>query len=66
MPTPSEGLNSDSSEEAIRDAISETVAQLVNEGFPQDQAVAIALEQARKAVGREIAPQKRGRTRSAR
>lgn len=60
MPTPAEGLQSDSSEDVIRKAISATVSQLVGEGFDQDQAVAIALQQARKAVGKEVAPQQGG------
>lgn len=66
MPTPSESLTSESSEEAVRKAISATVSQLVDEGFPQDQATAIALEQARKATGKELAPSRQSRARSAR
>ena len=56
MPTPSESLTPESPDEAIRQAISDTVAQLVEEGFPQDQAVAVALEQARKATGKDLSP----------
>ena len=66
MPTPSDSLTSDSSDEAIRQAISDTVAQLVEEGFPQDQAVAIAFEQASEATGKELAQGGESRTRSAR
>ena len=66
MPTPSEGLGKDSSDEEIRKAVSDTVSQLVGEGFEQDQAVAIALEQARKATGKDLAPERGSRSRSAR
>ena len=66
MPTPSEGLSPDSSDDAIRKAVGDTVSMLVEEGFPQDQAVAIALEQARKATGKELAPERETKARSAR
>ena len=66
MPTPSEGLGKDSSDEEIRKAVSDTVSQLVSEGFAQDQAVAIALEQASKATGKDLAPEQGTRSRSAR
>lgn len=54
MPAPAEGLNKDSKDEAILDAIEKTISQLVREGFEQDQAVAIAHEMARKATGRQL------------
>lgn len=54
MPTQAEGLNSGSPDEQIKAAISATIQQLVNEGREQDQAIAIALEQARKATGKEL------------
>ena len=54
MPTKAEGLSPSSSEEAINAAISESIATLVNEGYPQDQAVRIAYEQARKATGKNL------------
>lgn len=53
-PTLAEGLTPDSSEAQIKAAISSTIAQLVNEGYPQDQAIAISHEQAEKAIGRSI------------
>lgn len=60
MPTPSEGLTKDSSDEEIRKAVSATISQLVDEGFPQEQAQAIALEQARRATGRESGQSRSG------
>ncbi len=65
MPTPAENLSTDSADDAIKEAISATVSQLVGEGMPQDQAVAIALEMARKATGKDLAP-KQSRARRAR
>lgn len=54
MPTPAEGLTKESSEEAVQAAISKTIEQLVGEGFEQDQAIAIAFNQAKTATGREL------------
>lgn len=54
MPTPAESLTSESSEEAVTDAVEKTISQLVREGFEQDQAVAIAFNQAKTATGREL------------
>ena len=65
MPTPAESLRSDSEDDVIAQAISETVSQLVNEGMPQEQAVAVAHEMARRATGKDLAP-KQSRTRRAR
>lgn len=52
MPTLAEGLSPTSSEAQIKAAISDTIAQLVNEGTPQDQAIAIAYSMAEKATGK--------------
>lgn len=54
MPTMAQNLTPDSSEAQIKAAISAAIAQLVREGTPQDQAVAIAYEQARKSTGKEL------------
>ncbi len=54
MPTLAEGLSSSSPDEQIKAAISSTIQQLINEGREQDQAIAIALDQARKATGKEL------------
>ena len=58
--TPAEGLTSDSSEQEIQQAIIATISQLVEEGFPQEQAQQIALEQAKKAMGREAGERQSG------
>ncbi len=55
MPTLAEGLSSSSPDEQIKAAISSTIQQLMEEGREQDQAIAIALDQARKATGKELA-----------
>ncbi len=60
MPTPAEDLNKDSPNEAIKEAISSTVSQLVNEGFEQEQAVAIAFRQASKATGKDLGQTRQG------
>lgn len=41
--------------------MADTVGQLVEEGFPQDQAVAIVLNQAGKATGKELGSPRPGR-----
>ncbi|GAH64794.1 unnamed protein product [marine sediment metagenome] len=56
MPTMAEGLTPQSSDAQIKAAISATIALLVREGREQDQAIAIAYSQARKATGKELAP----------
>lgn len=56
MPTPAESLTKDSKEDAVVDAISRSIAQLVKEGYDQEQAAAIAYSQAREATGRELRP----------
>jgi len=54
MPTLAEKLTPSSSKAQIDAAISDSIAQLMNEGRPQDQAVRIAHEMARKATGKEL------------
>lgn len=54
MPTAAERLTKDSSEEQVKKAISESISMLVHEGRPQEQAIAIAYSQARKATGRSL------------
>ena len=54
MPTLAEKLTSKSSPGQISAAISDSIAQLMREGREQDQAVAIAYSQARKATGKEL------------
>lgn len=65
MPTMAEGLSPDSSDEEIRKAIGDTVSKLVEEGFAQDQAIAVAFQQAKEATGKELAPPRESRSRSA-
>ena len=55
MPTLAEKLTPSSSSGQISAAISDSIAQLIREGREQDQAIAIAHEQARKATGKELA-----------
>ena len=54
MPTAAEGLSKSSSPEAIKKAISSAISMLVHEGRPQEQAIAIAYSQARKATGKSL------------
>lgn len=54
MPTPAERLRKDSSAEAIREAISASIRQLMHEGRDQKQAAAIAYSQARKSTGKSL------------
>ncbi len=56
MPTLAEKLSPDSSDSQIRAAISDAIQMLMGEGREQEQAIAIAMEQARKATGKELAP----------
>lgn len=65
MPTMSESLKPESSDQEIRKAIEDTVSKLVEEGFNQEQAVAIAFEQAEKATGKTLARPQQSRSRSA-
>lgn len=52
MPMPTDSLTKESSDEEIRRAISATISMLVDEGRPQDQAMAIAMDSARRNAGR--------------
>jgi len=54
MPTQVERLTANSPEAQIKAAISETVAKLMGEGYPQEQALAMAYEQAKKATGKDL------------
>ncbi len=54
MPTLAERLSPNSSDAQVKAAISDSIAQLINEGTPQDQAIRIAHEQAAKATGKEL------------
>ena len=65
MPNPTESLSPESSDEEIRKAIGDAVAQMMEEGFNQEQAVAIAFQQAAKATGKDIAPPEQSRSRGA-
>ncbi len=65
MPTMSESLKPESSDQEIGKAIQDTVAKLVEEGFNQDQAVAIAFQQAEKATGKTLSRPQQSRSRSA-
>ena len=57
MPTRAEQLTPRSSPEEIQIAISASISKLVREGREQDQAIAIAHEQARKATGKALEPE---------
>lgn len=54
MPTAADRLSKDSSDAQIKAAISDCVATEVNNGMPQDQAVAACYSMARKATGKEL------------
>ena len=54
MPTLAEKLTPQSSPGQISAAISESIRMLMDEGREQQQAVAIAYEQARKATGKVL------------
>ena len=56
MPTPVDRLEKDSSESAVKAAISDCIASEVRAGTPQDQAVAMCMAQARKKTGGPPAP----------
>lgn len=64
-PQHSESLTPESSDEEIREAIMAIVEQLVSEGFNQEQAQAIALQEVSKATGRDLSPEPQSRSRSA-
>jgi len=54
MPLPAENLTPDSSVEAIRDAISKSIEQCINEGGEQKQCAAMSYDMARKATGKAL------------
>ena len=54
MPLTIEALTKDSSMEQIRQAISDTIAQLVREGKTQKEAAGQAYGMARQATGKEL------------
>lgn len=56
MPTLAEKLTPNSSDAQIKAAISNSIQELMSAGREQEQAIAIAMEQARKATGKELAP----------
>lgn len=57
MPTLAEKLTPNSSDAQIKAAISNSIQELMQTGRKQEQAVAIAFEQAKKATGKELAQQ---------
>jgi len=52
MPLSVQSLTPDSTQDAIDTAKSESIAQCVNEGRPQDQCVAIVMRYIEEATGR--------------
>ena len=54
MPVPVEQLSPNSSMGQIRAAISESIAQMMEEGMEQMQAVAATFEMARKITGKDL------------
>lgn len=54
MPLPTARLSKDSSEDEIRQAISDTISQLIDEGRDRDQAIAIAYDSARRQTGKSL------------
>jgi len=63
MPTAAESLSKDSSQGAMRSAVSKCIEQLINEGRKQDQAAAICYSQARESSGKEIGVSRKSGTR---
>jgi len=59
MPTKAEQLTPDSTDEQIREAISDCISQLIREGRDQQQAIAICYSQARRATGKELGRRRR-------
>jgi len=51
MPLPAESLTPDSNTAAIRDAVSRSIKQCVEEGGSQDECVAMSQAMAKKATG---------------
>lgn len=56
MPTAIDRLTPDSDESQLKAAISDCVATEVKAGKPQEQAVAMCMEMARRATGKGEAP----------
>lgn len=56
MPVPVDNLTSESSDEEIRKAISETISALIREGKDKDEAVAIAFSMAKRKTGKALQP----------
>lgn len=54
MPRATERLTKGSSSEEIKAAISATISELVKGGMPQEQAVAVAMQEARKKSGEQL------------
>jgi len=54
MPLAVESLTKDSSTQAVREAISQSIAQCVKEGKDQKQCAAIAYSYARDKTGKEL------------
>lgn len=55
MPLPTDSLTRDSSTEVVRQAVSATISQCMDEGGKnRNQCVAIALESARRRTGRGL------------
>lgn len=52
MPTEADRLTPESSADSERSAVSSCISQMVKEGRPQEQAVAICMEKARTTTGR--------------
>ncbi len=65
MPQHAQSLTPESSDEEIRAVLIQIVEQLVSEGFDQEQAQAIALEEVSKATGKDLSPEQPARSRSA-
>ena len=60
MPTPAQSLTPNSTPEEIDAATKATVMQLLDEGIPQEEAVAQAMEQVRRATGQALGPRTGG------
>lgn len=60
MPSPAQSLTPNSSPEEIDAALKATVMQLIDEGVPQEEAVAQAMEQVRRATGQALGPRTGG------
>jgi hypothetical protein len=54
MPTPIDSLSPKSSDAQIRDAISACIAIETDKGHPQDQAIDMCFDMARRKTGKKI------------